>query len=308
MTAGEALHAARTRLAAVSSHARRDSEVLLARVLQFDQVALLTHPERVLSSWEWDRFESLVERRLAYEPMQYILGEQEFFGLLFEVTPDVLIPRPETEHLVEAVLRLEEKTDILDVGTGSGAIAVALAHALPKSRLTAVDNSLAALEVARRNALQHGVADRVTFLQSDLLGSVGGLFDVVVSNPPYVATAEVLEPQVDRYEPHSALYSGPTGLEVYERLIPQAREHLRPGGWLLMEMGFGQSAALLKLLREWRNITLIEDLQGIPRVVQANCGSLRPLRSGRDDKGEGGDWGKGVTGVVGTGGVELLQH
>ena len=288
MTAGEALHTARARLVAATSHPRRDAEVLLARVLACDQVALLTHPERVLSSLECDQFESLVQRRLACEPMQYILGEQEFFGLLFRVTPDVLIPRPETEHLVEAVLRLDEKTDILDVGTGSGAIAIALAHALPRSRLTAVDNSLAALDVARRNALRHGVAERVTLLQSDLLASVEGQFDVVVSNPPYIATAEVLEPQVDRYEPHAALYSGPTGLEIYKRLIPQARAHLKPGGWLLLEMGFGQSTALQGLLGDWRNVSVIADLQGIPRIVQANC---RSLGFARDDKGEGSDRG-----------------
>ncbi len=246
----------------------------MTHVLQCDQVALLTHPERLLSSWESDQFESLVQRRLGSEPMQYILGEQEFFGLRFEVTPDVLIPRPETEHLVEAVLHLKDKADILDVGTGSGAIAVALAHALPQSRVTAVDISPAALEVARRNAQRHGVG--VRFLQSDLLASVAGQFDAVVSNPPYVAAAEVLEPQVDRYEPHSALYAGPTGLEIYQRLIPQSRDHLKPGGWLLMEMGFGQGAALQHLLGEWSNVSIINDLQGIPRIVQAEANRKSP--------------------------------
>jgi release factor glutamine methyltransferase len=241
----------------------------LAHVLGCGRVGLLTHPERVLSPPECEQFESLLQRRLAYEPMQYILREQEFFGLPFEVTPDVLIPRPETEHLVEAVLRLEQKSAILDVGTGSGAIAVALAHTSPESRVTAVDISAAALEVARRNAERHGVADRVTFLRSDLLASVEGQFDIIVSNPPYVAEEEVLEPQVARYEPHSALYAGPTGLEIYNRLLPQAREHLKPGGWLLLEMGFGQSSALTTLLNDWCNVSFIEDLQGIPRVVQA---------------------------------------
>ena len=273
MTAGEAQLAARARLAAASSHPRRDSEVLLAHVLACDQVQLLTHPERILSALEFDQFEGLLQRRLSYEPMQYILGEQEFFGLRFEVTPDVLIPRPETEHLVEAVLRVQQKADILDVGTGSGAIAVALAHALPGARLTAVDTSPAALEVARRNAQRHGVADRVAFRHSDLLASVEGQFDVVVSNPPYVAEAEVLEPQVARYEPRAALYAGPTGLEIYQRLIPQAREHLRPRGWLLLEMGFGQSAALRRLLVDWCSVDIIEDLRRIPRVVQASRGS-----------------------------------
>lgn len=273
-TAGEALLSARARLAVASHHPRRDSEHLLSHALGCDPVALLTHPERPLSLVERDQFESLVQRRLNFEPMQYILGQQEFFGLLFEVTPDVLIPRPETEHLVEAVLRLQETSNILDVGTGSGAIAVTLAHALPKSRVTAVDISQAALDVARRNAQRHGVGGRLTFLQSDLLASVEGNFDIVVSNPPYVSEAEVLEPQVDRYEPHLALYAGLTGLEIYQRLIPQARWHLKPRGWLLLEMGLGQGAALQDLLRDWANVNFVEDLRGIPRVVQAQAMSL----------------------------------
>jgi release factor glutamine methyltransferase len=272
-SAGEALQAARARLAATSRNPRRDAEVLLAHVLGCDQVALLTHPERLLSPDEWNRWEGFLERRLASEPMQYITGAQEFFGLLLEVTPDVLIPRPETEHLVEAALEhvgREANARIVDVGTGSGAIAVALAHARPRSHVTAVDFSPRALEVARRNAQRHGVLDRVTLLESNLLQAVDGAdFDVVVSNPPYIAEGEVLEPQVSDYEPHSALYSGPTGLEVYERLIPQARKVLKPGGWLLLEIGFGQQPAVEALLRGWRSVSVVHDLQGIPRVVQA---------------------------------------
>jgi len=271
-SAGEALQAARARLATTSRNPRRDAEVLLAHVLRCDQAALLTHPERLLSPAEADQLESFLNRRLASEPMQYITGSQEFFGLLFEVTPAVLIPRPETEHLVEAALEHigREAVRILDVGTGSGAIAISLAHARPQSHVTAVDLSPAALEVARRNAQRHGVLDRVTFLQSNLLGSVDGTdFDVVVSNPPYIAEGEVLEPQVSNYEPQSALYAGPTGLEVYERLIPEARKLLKPGGWLLLEIGFGQQPAVEALLRGWRSVAVVHDLQGIPRVVQA---------------------------------------
>jgi release factor glutamine methyltransferase len=274
-SAGEALQAARARLATTSRNPRRDAEVLLAHVLRCDQAALLTHPERLLSPAEADQLESFLNRRLASEPMQYITGSQEFFGLLFEVTQAVLIPRPETEHLVEAALEHigGEAVRILDVGTGSGAIAVSLAHARPQSHLTAVDLSPAALEVARRNAQRHGVLDRVTFLQSNLLGSVDGTdFDVVVSNPPYIAEGEVLEPQVSNYEPHPALYAGPTGLEVYERLIPEARKVLKPGGWLLLEIGFGQQPAVEALLRGWRSVSVVHDLQGIPRVVQAMKG------------------------------------
>ena len=272
-SAGEALQAARARLAATSRNPRRDAEVLLAHVLRCDQAALLTHPERLLTPAEADQLESFLKRRLASEPMQYITGSQEFFGLLFEVTPAVLIPRPETEHLVEAALEHiapETNARIVDVGTGSGAIAVSLAHARPQSHLTAVDLSPASLEVARRNAQRHGVLDRVTFLQSNLLGAVPGAdFDMVVSNPPYIAEGEVLESQVSNYEPHPALYAGPTGLEVYERLIPEARKVLKPGGWLLLEIGFGQQPAVEALLRGWRSVSVVHDLQGIPRVLQA---------------------------------------
>jgi release factor glutamine methyltransferase len=273
-SAGEALQAARARLAATSRNPRRDAEVLLAHVLRCDQAALLTHPERLLSPAESDQLENFLKRRLASEPMQYITGSQEFFGLLFEVTPDVLIPRPETEHLVEAALEHigREAVRILDVGTGSGAIAVSLAHARPQSHVTAVDLSPAALEVARRNAQRHAVLDRVTFLQSNLLAALDGAdFDVVVSNPPYIAEGEVLEPQVSNYEPHPALYAGPTGLEVYERLIPEARKVLKPGGWLLLEIGFGQQPAVEALLRGWRSVSVVHDLQGIPRVLQAQA-------------------------------------
>jgi release factor glutamine methyltransferase len=274
-SAGEALQAARARLATTSRNPRRDAEVLLAHVLRCDQAALLTHPERLLSPAEADQLETFLKRRLASEPMQYITGSQEFFGLLFEVTPAVLIPRPETEHLVEAALEHigGEAVRIVDVGTGSGAIAVSLAHARAQSQLTAVDLSPAALEVARRNAQLHGVLERVAFLQSNLLAEVDGAdFDVVVSNPPYIAEGEALEPQVSNYEPHPALYAGPTGLEVYERLIPEARKVLKPGGWLLLEIGFGQQPAVEALLRGWRSVSVVHDLQGIPRVVQAMKG------------------------------------
>jgi release factor glutamine methyltransferase len=234
---------------------------------------LLTHPERLLSAQQAELFEMLLKRRLASEPVQYLTGEQEFFGLLFAVSPDVLIPRPETEHLVEAVLaRFDRNANprIVDVGTGSGAIAVAIAHALQQSQVVAVDISLAALEVARRNAERHGVIDRVTLRQSDLLMEAGSSeFDVVVSNPPYIANGEELEPQVADYEPRSALYAGPTGLEVYERLIPQANRVLKPQGWLMMEIGYGQQPALEALLDCWSEVSFVPDLQGIPRVVQA---------------------------------------
>jgi release factor glutamine methyltransferase len=241
--------------------------------LRWDQAALLTYPERSLSAEEAAQFESFVTRRLASEPMQYITGSQEFFGLSLEVSPAVLIPRPETEHLVEAALghlSRDASVRILDVGTGSGAIAVALAHALPMSRVTAVDISPAALEVARRNAERHGVLERITLLQSDLLAAVGPIeFDAVVSNPPYIADTDELEAQVSNYEPHAALFAGPTGVEIYERLIPQCRRVLKPNGWLILEIGFGQLAAVERLLSDWAAVSSVNDLQGLPRVVQA---------------------------------------
>jgi release factor glutamine methyltransferase len=272
-SAGDVLQAARTRLSSNSQYPRRDAELILAHVLRCDPTALLTHPERPLSAEEADEFEGLLKRRLANEPVQYLTGEQEFFGLLFEVSPDVLIPRPETEHLVEAVLERfnrEANPRIVDVGTGSGAIAVAIAHAIPRSRVTAVDLYPAALQIARRNAERHGVIDRVTLLQSDLLAAARSTeFDAVVSNPPYIADGEVLEVQVANYEPRPALFAGPTGLEVYERLIPQARNVLRPAGWLMMEIGFGQQPALQTLLGGWSEVSFVPDLQGIARVVLA---------------------------------------
>ena len=196
-SAGTLLQAARTRLAATSQNPRRDAELLLAHVLGWDQAALLTYPERELSEAEAAQYESYLTRRLHSEPIQYITGVQEFFGLAFTVTPDVLIPRPETEHLVEAALaRIPQHAaaHILDVGTGSGAIAVTLAHALPQANVTAVDLSAAALTVAQRNAHRHGVAQRITFLQSDLLAGLGAArFDAVLANPPYIAEGEGLE-------------------------------------------------------------------------------------------------------------------
>ena len=205
--------------------------------------------------------------------MQYILGEQEFYGLRFEVSPAVLIPRPETEHLVEAALaRLtaDIPARLADVGTGSGAIAVALAHERPLVEVDALDLSQPALQIAARNAAAHGVANRVRFLESDLLAAVAGeRFAMIVSNPPYVPESELLEPQVRDWEPASALYAGPRGLSIYERLIPQAREALEPGGWLLLEIGHGQQPALAGLLAGWCEVAFEQDLQGIPRVAIA---------------------------------------
>jgi len=253
--------------------ARRDAELLLLHVLGRDRAWLLAHSEAELTPEQAQQYESWIARRARHEPVQYIVGEQEFFGLAMRVTPAVLIPRPETEHLVEALLQRvpnDAPLRICDVGTGSGAIAVALAHARPRAQVTALDISTPALDIARQNAEFHGVAERVRFLESDLLSAVHGeRFDAVVSNPPYVAESEVLETQVRDYEPHAALYAGETGLEVYRRLVPEAHEALVPGGWLLLEIGHGQREALSELLAEWDGVEFVDDLAGIPRVAIA---------------------------------------
>lgn len=256
-----------------------DSELLLLRVLGRDRAWLLAHTDEPLNEEQSTRYEAWVSRRARQEPVQYIVGEQEFYGLTMRVTPDVLIPRPESEHLVEAMIERtprDRAVEIADVGTGSGAIAVALAHALPLARVTAIDLSSAALEVARENAKRHGVAERVRLVESDLLDALPGTrFFAVVANPPYVAEGEELEPQVRDYEPHAALYAGPTGLEVYRRLIPQAWEALVPGGWLLMEIGHGQRDSIAELLlpgnlgHAWQEVSFVADLQQIPRVAIA---------------------------------------
>jgi release factor glutamine methyltransferase len=256
-----------------SPKGRWDAQILLLRVLERDGAWLLAHPEAMLSDEQAQRYDEWILRRLHNEPVQYILGEQEFYGLMLRVTPDVLIPRPETEHVVEAVLERiarDAGARICDVGTGSGAIAVTLAHELPRAVVSAVDVSPAALAVARENAERHGVAGRVRFIESDWLRAVRGeRFDMVVSNPPYVRDDEDLEAQVAEFEPHTALFAGPTGLEVYERLIPQAHEALVPGGWLVMEMGQGQRDAVAGLLADWDAVSFKDDLQGIPRVAMA---------------------------------------
>ncbi len=271
-TVREALLSATAKLHSLAT-ARRDAELLLMRVVGRDRAWMMTHADAELTTEQISRFEKWVARRARQEPVQYIVGETEFYGLTLRVTSAVLIPRPETEHLVEAVLARVGRgaaVRICDVGTGSGAIAVALAHALPLARVMAVDLSAAALDVARENAERHGVAERVRLVESDLLHAVRGeRFDVVVSNPPYVAEGEVLEAQVREYEPREALFAGPTGMEIYPRLIPEAWEVLAPGGWLLMEIGHGQREALAELLMGWDGVEFVADLQGIPRVAIA---------------------------------------
>jgi release factor glutamine methyltransferase len=274
-TLQQTLSAGISTLEGITTQPRRDAELLLLRLIERDRAFLLTHPDLLLTTDQTAQYESWLRRRALHEPIQYILGEQEFFGLTFAVTPDVLIPRPETEHLVEALLARvphDRPLRIADVGTGSGAIAVALSYALPEAQVTGLDISEAALAIAKRNAETHHVAGRMRFLTSDVLSAVASeRFDAIVSNPPYVAEADraSLEPQVRDYEPSGALFAGTSGLDVYERLIPEAHAALEPGGWLLTEIGQGQRDALTQLLSGWNNVGFIDDLQGIPRVACA---------------------------------------
>jgi release factor glutamine methyltransferase len=274
----QAIHAAITQLAdAGIGEPRISAEVLVFHVLGCERAYLFAHPERELSATEEEQFETLIRRRASGEPLQYLTGHQEFWKADFLVSPAVLIPRPETEHLVEAVLDLVRHfalgphLKIIDVGTGSGAIAVSLARELPEAEVHAVDLSAAALEVARLNACRLGT--RVRFAESDVLADVvrDASFDFVVSNPPYVGLGErdKVQEVVRHYEPQIAVFAGDDGLDVIRRLIPQAFEALRAGGWLLMEIGYSQSEAVMALLAAWHNVHAVPDLAGIPRVIVA---------------------------------------
>lgn len=269
-----ALLAATTELAP-SPTARRDAELLLLHALGRDRAWLLAHAEEAMLPEQASLYTDWRARRARQEPVQYIVGEQEFWGLRLRVTPDVLIPRPETEHLVEAALaRLPKASNtpqkIADIGTGSGAIALALASERPEAEITALDLSPAALLVAQQNAHALGLEKQIRFLQSDLLSALHNeRFKMIVSNPPYIPSGERLEAQVYDYEPHSALFAGADGLTIYERLIPAAWAALEPGGSLLLEIGYGQKDALSALLADWSKVEFIPDLQGIPRVAVA---------------------------------------
>lgn len=276
MTVREALDEASTYYPSVT---RRDLETLLLHLVGRARPWLLAHPQADLSLAHRDALFALAARRAAREPLQYLTGKQEFFGLNLEVNPSVLIPRPETELLVEAVLdwakgESSASLRIVDVGTGSGAIALALASHLPGAELWAVDLSSAALAVAQGNAERLGLASRVRFQQSDLLSTFPGdsqRFDVIASNPPYVPAGDApeMQPEVRDHEPHLALFAEADGLSVYRKLIPQAWTTLRPGGLLAMEFGFGQREALADLMGGWVDVRFLDDYAGIPRVALA---------------------------------------
>ena len=260
-----------------------EAALLLSMVTGLDRLRLLTYMSRELSPGEHDEFVTLIDRRTSREPLQYITGTTQFMGLDFEVSPAVLIPRPDTEILVEAVLDTEEVAGaregvlIADVGTGSGAIAVSLASYLQYARVIATDISPSALAVARRNVETHGVADRVELLQGDGLNPLaaykGGITHLV-SNPPYIPSTDIpgLDPEVRDYEPRSALTPGEDGLAWYRMFESQGPDWVQSGGWLSVEVGMGQAESVAELLRadgRWESVALRRDLSGIDRVVQA---------------------------------------
>jgi release factor glutamine methyltransferase len=299
------------------------AELLLLHVTSQDRTWLYSHPEEILSESVAEAYLALLARRSSGVPTQHLTAKQEFWGLEFGVTPDVLIPRPETEHLIEVALdrlavreiragrqpRLNgENVTLVDIGTGSGCIAITLAKELSAATVYATDISKPALEVARRNAAHHGLADRIHFLESNLLEAfevsrVGAqhaapllaaasapspsshkppLFDLIISNPPYISLreAESLPIEVRQHEPRAALFGGEEGYELYGALIPQAAQHLKPGGLLVLELGYNSLPAVEPLLdrSDWVNASVTKDLAGIPRVISAERMPSRNLR------------------------------
>jgi release factor glutamine methyltransferase len=274
---------------------RMNAELLLMFALRCDRAYIYGHPERELTADEESIYENALAQRSKGIPAQYITGHQEFWGMDLIVSPAVLIPRPETEHVVEEVLarvstgrvgrtflsdrslsessiqkRSAEGLRIVDVGTGSGSIALALAKELPQAEIHATEISASSLEIARANAARHQLEKRIQFHETDLLDGIEkNIFDFVVSNPPYVGESEEdqVQMEVRKFEPRNAVFAGPTGLEVIARLIPQAREVLKPGGWLIMEISGTIADRVRELLRGWNSVQIRNDLQGIARVV-----------------------------------------
>jgi release factor glutamine methyltransferase len=271
------------------------AELLLMHALIRERAWIYAHPEHELDPATREQYFSLIARRASGAPTQHLTGHQEFWGLDFEVTPDVLIPRPETEHLIEVALerlgvgsdtgspRRKEALRIADVGTGSGCIAIALAHELPAARIVATDISAAALEIARRNAARHNAAARIDFVECNLAdfllhesrntGRESRSLDLLASNPPYIGCRETatLPREVREHEPEVALYGGETGTEIYSALVAQAATLLKPGGILLLELGHNSAEEVSRLLEasEWTGIAITNDLAGIPRVASA---------------------------------------
>ncbi len=265
---------------------RIDSEILLAETLGCQRIDLYLRYDQPLNPDELRRFKQRIQRRAKREPVAYILGTKEFWSLDFHVTPDVLIPRPETEGLVETALALFKKDaplHVLELGTGSGIITIALAHECTDWRFWASDLSDDALDIARSNAHAHGVEERIIFTKGSWFNGVGEGpdegFDLILSNPPYISEADMakLAPEISQYEPRLALDGGPDGLESINRIIGTAPAYLKPGGWLLLEIGHDQGAAVKELARNARlfdQIAVGQDYSGLDRI--ARCRKVRP--------------------------------
>ncbi len=279
------LSLARGRLQAAGlDSALLEARLLLAHVLGAPPESLLAEPNRPVSAGAQAQFDQVLQRRLSREPLFYIIGEREFYGLAFQVDARALIPRPETELLIEEVLQAEREAGreppdgaglwIADIGTGSGCVAVALATVLPKARLVATDISADALQLARVNATRHGVAERVSFKQGDLLTPLPGPMDIIVANPPYIPAENLptLQPEIRDFEPRVAVNGGDGGMTIAERLLRQAPPFLRRGGRLFMEVGYGQASVMVDTARavfpRGAEVDMALDLAGIPRVVR----------------------------------------
>ena len=263
------------------------ADLLLAFVLGWDRVRVLSHPEESIPGKTWARLQELVLRRAKGEPLQYLTGEREFYGLVFRTGPGALIPRPETEILVEEAIHLIRlgslpRTRFLDIGTGSGCIAIAVAHEIPSATGWAVDISAAALEIARGNAIRHGVAERILLIRSNLLGCFARnpSFGFIFCNPPYVALKDYdsLPSEVRDYEPHLALFGGENGMEFYQNLATELASRLMPGGYFLLELGAGQAEQVKQLVENERLLVekILSDLQGIPRCLVGRKVSQSP--------------------------------
>jgi release factor glutamine methyltransferase len=269
------------------------AQAILAHVAGRDRAWVLAHPEAALTADQSARWADLLGRAAAGEPLAYLTGEREFCGLAFEITPKVLVPRPETEMLVEAAqgwVRDNQRPDasIVDVGTGCGAIAVALAVRLPDARITASDVSSAALAVARRNAARHGVEDRIAFIASHLLKIIAGPYDVILANLPYIPSGELAELDAGRWEPLIALNGGADGLRLIRALIAQAGSRLNPGGLLALEIQFDQGQRVSALCHDafpGAEIAVLRDLAGLDRIVAARL----PLSPSIGERGPGSE-------------------
>lgn len=254
----------------------REARSILTHILNRDTAFIIAHPEYTLTSDELASFTEIVERRRRREPLQYIKGSQEFYGLEFMVESGVLIPRPETEILVEKTIEVISdlrEPNLLELGVGSGCISISVLHSVGSANAVGVDISDIALRISGQNAARHGVADRLALKKSDLFEGVTNAFDVIVSNPPYIPARDraTLQPEVGLYEPEAALFSGDDGLDGIRRIVKNAPEFLRSEGFLLIEIGYGQSESVKELydLTIWHDVEFIPDLQGIERVVKA---------------------------------------